>query len=62
MADVGSRVRFDRWLRDWTAERAPVGTPEEFLAFFGTVGLGRLAAEGDAKMVSRLRRLASDPR
>ena len=60
-ADVGTRRRFDRLLA-WTPERAPTGTREEFLAFCGTVGLGRLAAEGDASVLPRLRALASDPR
>lgn len=61
MADVGTRTRFDRFL-SFTPERAPAGTREEFLAFCGAVGLGRLAAEGNAKALVTLRRLASDPR
>lgn len=61
VADVGTRKHFDRFLA-WNAERAPVGSSEEFLAFCGTVGLGRLAAEGDRKVLPRLRSLASDPR
>ncbi len=60
-ADVGTPERFDRLLR-WTPDRAPVGSREEFLAFCGTVGLGRLAAEGNADVLPRLRELASDPR
>jgi hypothetical protein len=60
-ADVGTRKRFDRWLT-WDPGRAPVGSREEFLAFCGTVGLGRLAADGDAKVLPRLRALASDER
>ncbi len=61
VADVGTRKRFDRFLT-WTPERAPIGSREEYLAFCGTVGLGRLAAEGDTKVLPRLRKLASDPR
>ncbi len=61
VADVGTAQRFDRLLA-WTPERAPVGSREEFLAFCGTVGLGRLAAEGDTGVLPRLRALASDPR
>ncbi len=61
VADVGTRKRFDRFLT-WNPARAPVGSREEFLAFCGTVGLGRLAAEGDTKVLPRLRKLASDPR
>ena len=61
MADLGTRERFDRFL-SFTPERAPVGSREEFLAFCGAVGLGRLAAEGDATVLPALRKLASDPR
>jgi hypothetical protein len=60
-ADVGTRARFDELLR-WTPDRAPLGSSEEFLAFCGTVGLGRLAAEGDRAVLPTLRALASDPR
>jgi hypothetical protein len=61
VADVGTRKQFDRFLT-WNPGRAPVGSREEFLAFCGTVGLGRLAAEGNMKVLPKLRRLASDPR
>jgi HEAT repeats len=61
VADVGTRKQFDRLLA-WNPGRAPVGSREEFLAFCGTVGLGRLAAEGNTKVLPRLRKLASDPR
>jgi hypothetical protein len=61
VADVGDRKRFDRLL-SWTPEQAPVGSREEFLAFCGTVGLGRLAAEGHTGLFVELRALASDPR
>ena len=44
------------------ARSRPVGSSEEFLAFCGTVGLGKLAAEGDRTVLPRLRGLASDPR
>lgn len=49
-------------LLEWTPGRAPANTPEEFLAFCGALGLGRLAAEGDDDALARLRELASDPR
>lgn len=61
VADEGTPALFDRLLR-WDAARAPVGSREEFLAFCGTVGLGRLAAEGRKDVLPRLRALASDPR
>jgi hypothetical protein len=60
-ADVGTLERFDALLR-WTPERAPVGSREEFLAFCGTIGLGKLAAAGSPEVLHRLRELASDPR
>lgn len=61
VADVGTMKRFDRLLA-WTPDRAPAGSREEFLAFCGTVGLGRLAAEGRTELLPELRALASDPR
>lgn len=61
VADLGTPNQFDRFLA-WTPEHAPVGSREEFLAFCGTVGLGRLVAEGNGKVLPRLRELASDPR
>jgi hypothetical protein len=61
VADEGSPGLFDRLLA-WTPDRAPAGSREEFMAFCGTVGLGRLAAEGDSTVLARLRELASDPR
>lgn len=60
-ADVGTAERFDALLR-WTPDRAPVGSSEEFLAFCGTIGLGKLAAGGSRDVLPRLRGLASDPR
>lgn len=61
MADVGTREQFDRFL-SFTPDRAPVGSREEFLAFCAAIGSGRLAAEGNRKVLMRLRTLASDPR
>ncbi len=61
IADEGTREEFEDLLT-WTPEAAPVGSREEFLAFCGTVGLGRLAAEGEGDVLPRLRALASDPR
>jgi hypothetical protein len=61
VADTGSRELFERFLT-WTPETAPVNDPHEFLAFCGAVGLGRLLAEGDRKLLDRLRPYANDPR
>jgi hypothetical protein len=40
----------------------PGGSREEFLAFCAAVGFGRLAAEGNPRVMVTLRKLASDPR
>ena len=61
VADEGTRALFRRYLA-YTADKAPVNSPYEFLAFCGVVGLGRLLAEGDRKLFKALRRYASDPR
>ena len=37
VADKGTAEQFGTW-RAWDAERAPVGTPHEFLAFCGVLG------------------------
>jgi hypothetical protein len=46
VADEGNLALFQRYLT-FTAEEAPTNSPYEFLAFCGTVGLGRILAEGD---------------
>jgi hypothetical protein len=61
VADEGDRELFESYLA-YTADRAPVNSPYEFLAFCGVVGLGRLLAEGDTGQLKTLRRCASDPR
>jgi hypothetical protein len=61
VADEGRPALFRRYL-GYTAEKAPTNSPYEFLAFCGVVGLGRLLAEGDERVLPDLRRFASDPR
>src|SRR5690606_5085541 len=61
VADEGDLQLFQRLLT-FTADRAPVNTPEEFLAFCGILGLGRLVAEGHMEHLPTLRVCASDPR
>ncbi|HTX90866.1 MAG TPA: hypothetical protein VMC09_06580 [Anaerolineales bacterium] len=61
VADEGDRALFDRFLT-YTPEIAPTNDPHEFLAFCGVVGLGRLLAEGDEKLLDAIRPFASDPR
>jgi hypothetical protein len=60
-ADVRSAAELRRWA-SLDAEVAPTGGAEEFLAFCGVVGLGRLLAEGDENALVELRRHANDPR
>lgn len=57
----GSRQHFTRWLA-YTPEKAPTNTPEEFLAFCGALGLGKLICLGETDWFAELRRLANDPR
>ena len=61
VADEGSEAQFRRWLT-LGPDRAPVNSPEQFLAVCGVVGLGRLLAEGDRTVLPILRGYASDPR
>jgi hypothetical protein len=61
VADEGDEALFRRYL-SFTLEQAPTNSPEEFLAFCGVVGLGRLLAEGKREVLEVLRRQASDPR
>ncbi len=61
VADEGDEALFRRYL-SFTPEQAPTNSPEEFLAFCGVVGMGRLLAEGKRDVLETLRRQASDPR
>ncbi|HOU11979.1 MAG TPA: hypothetical protein PKZ84_02600 [Anaerolineae bacterium] len=61
VADEGDEAMFARW-RAYDAQQAPVNSPYEFLAFCGTLGLGRLLAEGRMDVLPTLRACASDPR
>lgn len=61
VAEVGSEEQFLH-LISFTPEKAAVNSQEEFLAACGTVGLGRLVAEGKKEYLKLLRGFASDPR
>ena len=61
VADEGDRSLFEHFLT-YTPEVAPVNSPQEFLAFCGVVGLGKLLADGDDGILEALRPYASDPR
>lgn len=61
VADLGTAELFERY-RSYSAESAPIGSPYEFLAFCGVLGLGRLLAEGYGEALAILREWAGDPR
>ena len=61
VANEGDGELFQHFLT-YSADIAPVNSPYEFLAFCGTLGLGRLLAEGGLSHLRTLRTLASDPR
>lgn len=61
VADIGDETLFKRLIA-FTPEKAPVNSPYEFLAFCGTVGMGRLLAEGRHESLEILRAQASDSR
>ncbi len=61
VAEEGDKDLFERLLT-FDATIAPVNSPEEFLAFCGVLGQGKLLAQGDKAALARLRRYASDPR
>ena len=61
VADLADRKRIEHFLT-FDPQRAPVNTPDEFLAFCGVEGLGRLIAEGQSGLWPILRACASDPR
>jgi hypothetical protein len=61
VAEEGDEQLFRRYL-SIEAATAPTNSPQEFLAFCGVLGLGRLLAEGRMDVLPRLRQCASDPR
>ncbi|MFN2155132.1 MAG: hypothetical protein ACK2UX_07835, partial [Anaerolineae bacterium] len=61
VAEEGDAALFWRYLQ-LDVGQAPVNTPQEFLAFCGTLGLGRLLVQGDNEALAALRRQASDLR
>jgi hypothetical protein len=70
VADEASDAQLAGWRR-LTPEEAPVNTPDEFLAFCGVLGLGRVLVRGEGDVqhggggtppLRELRAFAADPR
>jgi len=61
VADEGDAALFE-YLLTFNAQKAPVNSPYEFLAFCGAIGLGKLLAGGDRSVLPALRACAADPR
>lgn len=61
VADEGDKALFLRYI-SVDASVAPADTAREFLSFCGTLGFGKLLAQGDASALEILRRQASDSR
>lgn len=61
VAEEGDEDLFQRYLA-FDADIAPTNSPQEFLAFCGVLGLGRLLAEGKTEWLGTLRECASDSR
>ena len=61
VAEEGDGARFARYLA-FDAGQAPTNSPQEFLAFCGVLGQGKLLAGGDREALESLRRSATDPR
>ena len=61
VAHEGDQETFERFL-SFDPQTAPTNSPQEFLAFCGALGLGKLLVEGKREAMERLRVAASDPR
>ncbi len=61
LAEVGDEKLFKKLLK-YTPDIAPVNTQQEFLAFCGTIGMGKILLSGDTTAFTVLRKQASDPR
>jgi hypothetical protein len=61
VAEEGGEALFCAYLK-YDEERAPTNSPEEFLAFCGVLGLGKLLVAGKQETFQHLRLKASDSR
>jgi hypothetical protein len=60
VADEGSEEQFRRWLT-LGPDKAPVNSPEEFLAFCGILGMGALLARAGESSVDRPQPIVNRP-
>ncbi len=56
------RIDFFESCLAWDAEKAPENTPESYLYFCGTLGLGKWICEGHREAFTRLQTISNDPR
>jgi hypothetical protein len=61
VVELGDEETFKNYIK-YTPEKAPVNSPEEFLAFCGVFGLGKLYSNGSQAYLPILKQFASDPR
>jgi hypothetical protein len=61
VAEEGNEALFEHFL-SFDSSRAPTNSPEEFLAFCGVLGQGKLLATGKRETLEKLRLFAHDPR
>jgi hypothetical protein len=61
VADEGNETLFDHFL-SFDDIKAPANSPEEFLAFCGVLGQGKLLAEGKREVLEKLHLFAGDHR
>jgi len=61
VAEEGDEALFERFL-SLDPVKAPANSPEEFLAFCGVLGQGKLLAAGKREVLGKLRFFAGDPR
>ncbi len=61
VAEEGNAALFERFL-SFGPDKAPTNSPEEFLAFCGVLGQGKLVSQGKRGVLQKLRLFAGDPR
>lgn len=61
VAEEGDEALFERFL-SFGPDKAPTNSPEEFLAFCGVLGQGKLLSAGNLEVLKNLRHFTSDPR